>query len=59
MVPVPNMNKINPFISAILQQMHNMYENVAIITLMLFYKHEQHMGPDNGTKYEQNHQILL
>ena len=26
---------------------------------MLFYKHEQCMIPDNCTKYEQNHQIVL
>ena len=26
---------------------------------MLFYKHEQHIVPDNCTKYEQNHHILL
>ena len=41
-----------------------MYENVAIITQiwqsqMLFYKHEQHMVPDNDTEYEQNHHIFL
>ena len=26
---------------------------------MLFYKHKQHIVPDNCTKYEQNHHILL
>ena len=34
MVPdyVPNMNKINPFFSEMSQQIHKMYEQVAIIT---------------------------
>ena len=64
MINVPNMNKINIFFSEISQQIYKMYEKVAIITQiwqsqMLFYKHEQGIVPDNCTKYEQNHHILL
>ena len=36
-----------------------MYERMAIITPMLFYKHEQSMVPDNCINYEQNQHILL
>ena len=41
-----------------------MYEQMAIITQiwqskMLFYKHEQHIVPDNCTNYEQKQHILL
>ena len=58
------MNKIIQVLAEISQQIHKMYEKVAIINQIwqsqkLFYKHEQRMEPDNCTKYEQNHHILL
>ena len=63
LITVPDINKINPFVSWISQQAH-MYEKVAIITQiwqsqMLFYNHKQCTVPDNCTTYEQNHHILL
>ena len=57
------MTKINTFFSEISQQIHKMYEKVAIITQswaqtqMLFYKHEQRMvlvwtkSPHSSLKY--------
>ena len=32
LLTVPNVNKINPFFSQLLQQIHKMYEKIAIIT---------------------------
>ena len=63
------MNTINPFFSAISQQIYKMYEKVVIIIQIWYrakcyiyckiYNHEQTMVSDNCTKYEQNHNIWM
>ena len=65
LITVPNMNTINPFFPRISQQIHKMFEKVAILTLIwhrvkcYFTSMSNALAPDNCTKYEQNHHILL
>ena len=60
---VPNMNKINPFVSWDITTNTNVWKSVNNYSNLeqshiLFYKHKQHMIPDYCTNYEQNHVIL-
>ena len=57
LITVPNVNQIIPFFSEIAQQIHKVYEKVAIITQIcqsqiLFYVYQQPMVSDHGYWYQ-------